>query len=63
MTPEEKRKQKVMDYAANCSVWESSVIDTLMEEIQDAINEEGIPEEYHEEVFNIINNRCTIRVY
>jgi len=63
MTKEEIRKQKAMDYAANCSVWESSVIDKLMEEIQDAMDEEGVPEEYKEEVFDIINNRCTIEVY
>ena len=59
----EERLYKIEEYAQDCDVWESPIIDALFEEINEAIEKAEIPEDFKDEVFDYINNQCTIRVF
>ena len=59
----EERQYQIEEYAQDCDVWESPIIDALFEEINDAIEKSEVPEDFRDEVFNYINERCTIKLF
>lgn len=50
------------EYAYNIRLSDADIVDALYEQIQRAMEVDNVPEELRDEVFNIVNSRCEIRV-
>ncbi len=59
----EDRQELISEYAYECNIWESDVIDALYQAINEAIDEADVPDDYKDEVFDYINNQCIIKVF